>query len=328
MPPLISRYITGYVIENLETFIIESALFDSGASSDNYISEAFVNKYINMFKPHIIQHNSTVRLGDSTTTVNLTHIITLNISFLDNNSITHEAVINFSIMKMSLDMIIGINSILFSFYDLFLDMLKTARAFQLTRLNHNIPSSKSSNFNPDPSSIHTLNTLSRPSYPAISNDISCDNPHYENCTSTWSYDIEHISPEELEIPDPCSFSAPLLTLDVDKSTVLDTYYALLLTNINPEFVNACPEVMRSDIALSVFCPEGWQDILGIDPLVLEVSPLCPTRSFNRPRPLLFACSTFTDKSLSVPRTPSLRATAQTGQKPFIEIIDYRLQIDK
>jgi hypothetical protein len=40
------------------------------------------------------------------------------------------------------------------------------------------------------------------------------------------------------------------------------------------------------------------------------------------------CSTFTDKSLSVPRTPSLRATAQTGQKPFIEIIDYRLQIDK
>jgi hypothetical protein len=52
----------------------------------------------------------------------------LNISFMDSRSITHEGVLNFSIMKMQpLDMIIGIVSMLFSFYDLFLDMLRFAK---------------------------------------------------------------------------------------------------------------------------------------------------------------------------------------------------------
>jgi hypothetical protein len=122
-------YISGYVIEDgvlPETYIVDTALFDTGASSANYISEDYVNKYINIFNPHILAHNSTVRLGDSKTQVNITHIITLTVSFLDNNSVTHEALLNFSIMHMKLDMIIGIESILFSFYDLFLDMLKTA----------------------------------------------------------------------------------------------------------------------------------------------------------------------------------------------------------
>ena len=289
-------YKTGYVIENFETYIIDAALFDTGASSDNYISEEYVNKYITIFQPHILQHDSTVRLGDSKTTVNITHIITLNISFLDNNSITHEAMLNFSIMPMKLDMIIGINSILFSFFELFLDMLKTAKALQLHHLNHNIaptpPTTSSSNVLTEPVltllSTGTSTPHTQPSYPATDNLIPVDNPDYEHCVSTWSTDIDYISPEELEIPDPCSFTGPLLTLDVDRTAVLDTYYALLITNINPDFVNACPEVMtfmRSDIALSVFCPEGWRGILGIDPLKLEVSPLCPTRSFTRPRPV-------------------------------------------
>jgi hypothetical protein len=153
-------YKTGYVIENLETYIIDSALFDTGASSDNYISEAFVDKDITIFKPHILQHNSTVRLGDSKTTVHITHIITLNISFLDNNSITHQAVLNFSIMSMKLDMIIGINSILFSFFDLFLDMLKTAKALQLHHLKHNMsPTPHSSTLVSDFTLVHTVPTV-------------------------------------------------------------------------------------------------------------------------------------------------------------------------
>jgi hypothetical protein len=86
-------YISGYVIEKGdtidETYIIDSALFDTGASSANYISQTYVDKYIDIFKPHILAHNSSVRLGDSTTEVLITHIITLHISFLDNRSITH-----------------------------------------------------------------------------------------------------------------------------------------------------------------------------------------------------------------------------------------------
>ncbi len=79
------------------------------------------------FTPFILEHNTSVRLGDSHTVVNIYHIITLPISFLDNNAITHNATLNFSIMPMKhIQMIIDISRILFDFYDLFLDMLKTS----------------------------------------------------------------------------------------------------------------------------------------------------------------------------------------------------------
>lgn len=70
-------YISGYVISNDETYIIDTALFDTGASSANYISQSYVDKYIDIFEPYILAHNSSVRLGDSTTEVLITHIITL-----------------------------------------------------------------------------------------------------------------------------------------------------------------------------------------------------------------------------------------------------------
>ena len=40
---------TGYVICNDEAYQINSSLFDSGAQSDNFISESFVNKYSTIF---------------------------------------------------------------------------------------------------------------------------------------------------------------------------------------------------------------------------------------------------------------------------------------
>jgi hypothetical protein len=124
---------SGYVIMNydspaVQTYITHNCLFDSGAQSDNYISQDYVNSYIDIFKEYIIDHKSTVRLGDSLITVDITQIITLNVSFFDNAAVTHYATLNFSIMHMkTIEMIIGISSILYSFYDLFLDMLKTAR---------------------------------------------------------------------------------------------------------------------------------------------------------------------------------------------------------
>lgn len=144
-------YISGYVIETqndtAETYIIDSCLMDSGASSANYVSQDFVDKYIDIFQPHILAHNSSVRLGDSKTKVAITHIVTLNISFMDSRSITHEGLLNFSIMKMQpLDMIIGIESILFSFYDLFLDMLRFAKQTQDSKFN--LKTLTNINFNP------------------------------------------------------------------------------------------------------------------------------------------------------------------------------------
>ena len=103
---------TGNFIADNETYLIDASLFDSGAQSDNFISASYVEKYINIFKPFILKYDSAVKLGDSKTIVNITHIITLNVSFMDSNCRTYDALLNFLIMPMShLDMIIGINSI-------------------------------------------------------------------------------------------------------------------------------------------------------------------------------------------------------------------------
>jgi hypothetical protein len=119
---------TGYVIIDNIPIICHEVLFDSGAQSDNYISQCYVD-------------------SNSHTVVNITHIITLPISFLDNNVITHNATLNFSIMPMKhIQMIISID-----FYDLFLDMLKTARNI----LNHTSKYITS----PDPAYVHTSTDL-------------------------------------------------------------------------------------------------------------------------------------------------------------------------
>jgi hypothetical protein len=105
---------TGYVIMNDNTPLIQTYIID--------------NSFIDVFRDLIMDHKSTVRLGDSLTTIDITQIITLKVSFLDNAAVTHYVILNFSIMHMkNIDMIIGISSIHYSFYDLFLDMLKTAR---------------------------------------------------------------------------------------------------------------------------------------------------------------------------------------------------------
>ena len=285
----------------IQTYIINDCLFDSGAQSDNYISQTYVDSYIDVFRDYIIDHKSTVRLGDSLTTVDITQIITLYVSFLDNAAITHYATLNFSIMHMkNIDMIIGISSILYSFYDLFLDMLKTARNILLKTTPIPVPLTINHG---GLSTIYTdmfSTDLDPPSLSAIEDaidivlpkeyqasydhvDTSSAIPHhpdYIGCEPTWFSPEIAPCPEEDDVPEPCSFTLPLNFLGIPRQEVLDTYHALLLTNINPELVRNQPEVltfMKGPIALSVFCPETWTGIKGIPPLKLEFDTRLPPR---------------------------------------------------
>jgi hypothetical protein len=206
IPPM---HKTGYVIINepyVETYKINSCLFDTGAQSDNYISQSYVDKYKDVFSDYIIDHNSTVRLGDSKTTVNISQIITLQKSFLDNISITHDATINLSIMHMfHLDMIIGIKSIIYTpLYDLFVDMLKTARNVFLSSRHIGYKSPIIQNNNND-----TIAAIT-PTLCTITSDILThnipDHSDYIDCIPTWSCPLDAVAPEELLTPDPCSFT--------------------------------------------------------------------------------------------------------------------------
>jgi hypothetical protein len=119
---------SGNVIIHENTYNIKECLFDSGAESDNFIAKSFVDKNCDIFAEYITPHTCNIRLGDSTTNVHITEMITLTVTFIDANFISHDATLNFLIMPIThIDMIIGINSILYSLFDLFIDMLRVAR---------------------------------------------------------------------------------------------------------------------------------------------------------------------------------------------------------
>ena len=207
---------TGYIDVDEEHYLINKCLFDTGSLSANYIGQSYVNKNIDIFSPYIQPYDSQVHLGDSTTTVTITHLITLDVYFRDTSDITHRGLLNFSIMPMThLDMIIGINSILFSFFDLFIDMLKSARK---SEFNNTSDSQFTDNnvFNITPTSTLTH---------AIPN-----HPDFYGCTPTWTQPLDDVAPEEIATPHPCSFTIPLETIDVDRSVVLKTSFDNLLLN--------------------------------------------------------------------------------------------------
>jgi hypothetical protein len=119
---------SGNVIVDNQSYIIDECLYDTGAESDNFVAQSFVDKNCDVLAEFISPHKSTIRLGDSKTTVNITQVITLTVVFIDTNFVSHTALLNFLIMPIThIDMIIGINSILYCLYDFFIDMLRSSK---------------------------------------------------------------------------------------------------------------------------------------------------------------------------------------------------------
>jgi hypothetical protein len=123
-----------------------------------------------------------------------------------------------------------------------------------------------------------------------------DHPDYVGCEPTWFSPDEEPCPEQDDVPDSCSFTLPLGFLGIPRQEMLDTYYALLLININPDFVRDQPQViafMKGPIALSVFCPESWKGIKGIPPLKIDFGTQLPRRlrtAVRTVRPVLLECA--------------------------------------
>jgi hypothetical protein len=77
---------------------MDSVLFDSGALNGNYVSQSFVDKYIDLLTPFILPFDQSVMLGDSKTKVSLKYVITLPLVFVDSINKAHKATNNCSIM--------------------------------------------------------------------------------------------------------------------------------------------------------------------------------------------------------------------------------------
>jgi RNase H-like domain found in reverse transcriptase len=252
---------SGFISLPGDNIFLPSVLFDTGALRSNYIDQGFVNDNISHLKDFIKKQHHSVRLGDNTTQINLTEILSIEVSFVDSTRTSHSAIINCSIMSMpGTTMIIGLPTILFHFFDYFSDLLRQARHLTICTS--------------DPIPFSAIDLVDEPSYPS--------------CTDTWSIPEVPDSPEELSTPLPSSFSGPLYFLEQSHEKAMEIYFSQFDQHISPDFIAAIPEVislLKSDLALRVFVPQSWTGLTGFSPLTIQFSDLLPKSLRPKARPI-------------------------------------------
>ena len=253
---------SGFIHLQNDNIHLQTALFDSGAIQSNYIDEQFVNNNIVHLQPFLQPLKHSVKLGDNKTQLQLSHIITITVSFIDSTLKSHEATINCSLMPMpGTTLIIGLPTILFHFFDLFTDLLRQAQKSIIhTKKQTEVPLSHHSPLNLSTSSI----------------------------INTWTLPQDIIASEDTETPQPCSFSGPLYYLGKPYLEAVQQYKDLISTHVSSQFLLAVPDLadfLTSDIALSVFVPEHWTGITGITPIDLQFSEQLPLSLRPKARPV-------------------------------------------
>ena len=107
-----------------EPFRIDGALFDTGASGDNYISEELVRK--NHLEGQLQPVNKSVKVANGSY-VQIVSRIQLEVTFWDNEGLPVVALLFFNVLQgLSVGMVIGLPAICGNFLHLFTEMLNTA----------------------------------------------------------------------------------------------------------------------------------------------------------------------------------------------------------
>ena len=121
---------------------VPDILFDTGASHSSYISKTWVDGHRGELSSFIKPTKAAVTLGDNRTTVSISEVLTLNLSFyFDNNSESVEVEVTMCVLDMpSKTIILGLPDIIQSYYYLFIEMVNNAKTEhqEMVRTNENI----------------------------------------------------------------------------------------------------------------------------------------------------------------------------------------------
>jgi len=245
---------------------VDKVLVDSGAVHASYIAEKYVEKYRDHLT--IVPTKGVIVLADNITTVPVSGMVVANVQMEHTNGLIYKADLNLIIMATNgPDMIIGLPDILTHFLSMTVDMLREA-ALQIP-----------TNVKQVPSSVSTIEQMT---------EQVRHTPKYAEgyeLKEAWEK-VREVAPEELDAPDPCSFTAPLHFLEQSYDESVREFMELFETHISPEFRKAVPiEKFLLEVAIKVFVPEKWTGINGIEEIELEFLPGMPTRHKPKARPI-------------------------------------------
>lgn len=271
-------------------------LFDTGASSDNYISQSFVDDNKDFFEPLLTPCNDSVVLGDSATRLHINEKVSLHVSFTV-EGVTSAALVSFAVMAHSTNkLIVGLPSIARNFIGVFAVLLEHAR-----------------------------NTFA-----------GCSVLNAGDVVEPWALRPEVEAIEETNTPTPCSFTGPLDATAATLSDARAEFESLFETHVDPGFAAATPVLqMLTEWGWRVFVPDGWRGIQGIPPLELTFTADLPRIQKPSPRrinpSLLTAVETEFRRLVTMgmyvaSRSPiaSCLVVAPKATAPFIRLcVDYR-----
>jgi hypothetical protein len=236
-------------------------LLDTGALHSSYISKELIDKYRKQMASRIRKVDGHVTLGDNKTAVKVSERISLPVEFVDWKGVRYQGMIDLCVWDMpGMEMIVGLPDILDHYLNFLIDMLQAARSFDPVKGHYTSDIvENTSGVHLDTSGVFTL--LER----------------YTDLISPWTVAQDPESPEEEESYVPCSFTGPLYYLSKPYEEVVQDYYADFETHVADDWKKHTRviELLKSDLALSVFCPAEWKGLSGFEPLELDWKPEMP-----------------------------------------------------
>ena len=230
-----------------EQIEVKAALFDTGASSSNYVSDNWINS--NNLQRHLLPANRSVKVANGETcTIN--HRITLEISFKHRDGSPTTAMLDFLVLEgLNMDLVVGLPTICGCFKELFIEMIEEST---IECTNDNI------------ADIRNIQ-------PAILKQ--------KPVNLCWTAPL---CEEEKMIPEPASFQN-IFFLEASYEDSLKQFLEDLPSRIDPEF-NRTTEVFQylSREAVDVFVPRSWDGIAGVE-VELDFDPAMPSRIRPAPR---------------------------------------------
>ena len=247
-----------------EIIPVNKCLFDSGALSASYLSEAFVREHFSTLRKHIKKCDTIVKLADNHTSLRLTWSLLMTVIFTDDIGKEYSADVLFLVLPtMANDMIIGLPDIVRSFLELLHTMLKSALVSPAAH-----------------ASAPTLQSLDTQTSDVLVPPIADG-----TVLSPWSVQADVEAPEDLATPLPSSFPDALHYMEHSYEEAVQEFYDLFPTHVAPEFVSSTDilNLLRTK-GVNVFVPQNWEGI-KVPPIDLQWSDDLPSYHKPKARPI-------------------------------------------
>ena len=231
-----AHYEAAVSTDEVTFFTVGAALFDSGASADNYISSGTVEEF--HLQSHVQTDSTHVKVADGRL-VHIQGIIWLLIKFVDPEGSPVQAKLLFRVLEgLSVPTVLGIKAILTHFKRLFISMLDgTPKCNQID------------------------SRLTDSEMDAVGRQTS-QHPIQRD---------DGLAVEELLIPDPNSFPCSDNLGIVTVSQLEQEFHEQVVSRVSTEYaqVPGAMDFLHCNTTVRVYVANNWSGINGIEPLELE-----------------------------------------------------------